>query len=500
MAGKGRVGINRDPIYWEFCLFAYSQVLSGMRDALMRLRVRHGTSRIFTTVCGFAAGIVIAVSLTSTGVSAPENTTSEKAAPEHKTAALVAPEKSTGARPMNALPFDVEPAALARPARWQTENTVAIQPGDTLMNVLVRAGLTRTEADNAIRALAKLYSPRRLRPGQELSLNITSARDDAAADGKPTTTLTALTFHASVEEDVEVRRNERGGFVARKITHPLRTRHQRAVGTITDSLFLAAQRYQLPTPVLLQLVQLFSFDVDFQRDIQSGDHFEVLFESKYTEDGELARHGDILFARLTLSGTDVPLYRFVMANGDIDYFNEKGESVRKALMKTPIDGARLSSRYGRRKHPILGYTRMHRGVDFAARRGTPVMAAGDGKIDYAGRKGGYGKYVRIRHNSDYKTAYAHLHKYGRGIRGGKRVRQGQIIGYVGSTGRSTGPHLHYEILRNNRQINPLGLKLPSGIKLKGKRLARFQHERGKLDIALANAPLIGPFAANDIVQ
>ena len=172
------------------------------------------------------------------------------------------------------------------------------------------------------------------------------------------------------------------------------------------------------------------------------------------------------------------------------------ESVRKALMKTPVDGARLSSRYGRRKHPILGYNKIHRGIDFAARRGTPVMAAGDGKVEYAGRNGAYGKYIRIRHNSDYKTAYAHLKGYARGIQGGKRVKQGQIIGYVGSTGRSTGPHLHYEILRNGRQINPLGLKLPSGEKLRGKQLAKFKQRRDKLDIAFLNAPTIAARVAS----
>jgi murein DD-endopeptidase MepM/ murein hydrolase activator NlpD len=488
-----------------YFLSAFLHAWLHLKNLTARLRTVSGFGgpgygRALTAACGFIGGVAVTIGLVSTGATAPDQSETER-----KTAALTAPAKTpakttVGRSPGFSAVGEAPVVVMARPSQWRKQKTVAIQRGDTLMNVLVRAGLERTESHNAIRALSKLYSPRRLRPGQELSLSMASLGNGAKADTKPSTRLMAMTFHASVEEDVEVRRNNKGRFVARKISHPLRTFQQRAVGTINDSLFLAAQRANLPTAVLLQLVQLYSFDVDFQRDIQQGDRFEVLFESKYTDDGELARYGDILFARLTLSGTQVPLYRFVMANGDIDYFNEKGESVRKALMKTPVDGARLSSRYGRRKHPILGYTKMHRGVDFAARRGTPVMAAGDGKVEYAGRKGGYGKYVRIRHNSDYKTAYAHLHRYGRGIRGGKRVRQGQIIGYVGSTGRSTGPHLHYEILRNGRQINPLGLKLPSGIKLKGKQLALFQHQRSKTDLAVANAPMIAPVAASDIVR
>jgi murein DD-endopeptidase MepM/ murein hydrolase activator NlpD len=186
-----------------------------------------------------------------------------------------------------------------------------------------------------------------------------------------------------------------------------------------------------------------------------------------------------------LSGTELRLIRHELANGDVDYFNEKGESVRKALLRTPVDGARLSSRYGKRKHPVLGYTRMHRGVDFAAPRGTPIMAAGDGVVEYASTNGSYGRYLRIRHNGTYKSGYAHLKSFARGVRVGTRVRQGQIVAYVGTTGRSTGPHLHYEIYRDNAQINPLSLKLPTGSKLKGKELKNFQARRAALEKTFA---------------
>jgi murein DD-endopeptidase MepM/ murein hydrolase activator NlpD len=202
----------------------------------------------------------------------------------------------------------------------------------------------------------------------------------------------------------------------------------------------------------------------------------------------VARSGEILFAELRLSGVRHRLYRFKAEDRRAEYFDYKGRSAQKALMKTPIDGARLSSGYGRRRHPILGYTRMHRGIDFAAPRGTPVYSAGNGTVVRAGRNGSYGKYIRIRHNGRYSTAYAHLNGYARGLRKGRRVRQGQIVGYVGSTGRSTGPHLHYEILVGNRQVNPFRIKLPSGRRLGGRELKEFKAARDDIEQRLAGLP------------
>ena len=189
---------------------------------------------------------------------------------------------------------------------------------------------------------------------------------------------------------------------------------------------------------------------------------------------------------MTLSGKKNRLYRYKTRDGFTDYYNSKGQSVRKALLRTPIDGARISSGFGKRRHPILGYTRMHKGLDFAARRGTPVYAAGDGFVEYAGRKGSYGKYIRLRHNGSFKTAYAHMHRYARGIRNGRRVHQGQIIGYVGSTGRSTGPHLHYEVHKNGRQVNPRSIKLPAGRNLTGHELRAFKTKVANLKKQYAN--------------
>jgi murein DD-endopeptidase MepM/ murein hydrolase activator NlpD len=191
-----------------------------------------------------------------------------------------------------------------------------------------------------------------------------------------------------------------------------------------------------------------------------------------------------------LSGKTITLYRFkTNDDGITDYYDEKGQSVRKSLMRTPIDGARLTSGFGKRKHPVLGYTKMHRGVDFGARTGTPIMAAGNGVVEFAARNGGYGNYVRIRHNNSYKTAYAHMSKYGKGIRKGTQVKQGQIIGYVGTTGRSTGPHLHYEVHKNGTQINPLSVKLPAGRKLEGKMLTAFNATKENIRREVAGVEL-----------
>ncbi len=378
--------------------------------------------------------------------------------------------------PQQPVALPLAPIAVENAPPTIIRRTVTIASGDTLMAVMTRSGSDRTTAHAAITALAKEYNPRRLRPGQALTLQFDPLREGANPKRPP---LVRLAFAASVEEEIQVSLNERGRFTAKTIHKPLEVRLHRTDAAIDDSLYLAAKRAGMPPTMIVELIRLYSFDVDFQRDIQPGDHFEVLFEAHYDERGELAKYGDILYAKLRVRKTELPLYRFALKDGNIDYFNDAGHSVRKALMKTPVDGARLTSRFGRRKHPILGYGKMHRGVDFGAPKGTPVMAAGGGVVERAGRYGAYGRYLRIRHNGRYKTAYAHLSAFRRGIKRGVRVKQGQIVAYVGSTGRSTGPHLHYEILVNGKRINPFRLNLPTGRKLKGAELARFQAVHGK---------------------
>ncbi len=358
--------------------------------------------------------------------------------------------------------------------------TVKAGAGDTFMKLLVKAGADRSSAHSAIGAMRKTYHLRYLKRGQKIIVKL-----QPISWGVKTGEFVGYHFDPSVEQTIKVSRLDNGHFTVQKIKRILDRQDVRIAGSIQSSLYVAASKAGLPASTLADLIRLLSWDVDFQRDIQKNDSFNVMVERLHQKNGDFARWGKILYAEIILSGKPIRLYRYESKSHGVEYFDEKGRSAQKALMKTPINGARLSSRYGRRRHPILGYTRMHRGVDFAAPRGTPIYAAGNGTVTYAGRKGAYGKYIRIRHNGRYSTAYAHLNGFKRGIRKGRRVTQGQVIGYVGSTGRSTGPHLHYEVHINGRQANPLRLRLPSGRKLKGKELKRFTKLRAEFDGRLA---------------
>ena len=338
--------------------------------------------------------------------------------------------------------------------------------GDTLAGLLDDAGVERLEAHSALQSLGDVFNPRRLRAGQTVSLtfeNRGERRDFAGMELSP-----------DIETRIVVARGEDGEFAAQSIENQFETRLTAAAGTIESSLYAASNGAGVPDPVLIAVIRAYSFEVDFQRDIRSGDGFELLFEQDFDEDGVLARNGNVLFANLRLRGRDNPMYRFRTEDGDVDYYDRDGQSVRRTLMRTPIDGARISSRYGMRRHPILGYSRMHRGTDFAAPTGTPIYAAGSGTIEFLGRNGGYGRHIRLRHVGSLKTSYSHMSRYARGLGRGSRVQQGQIIGYVGTSGRSTGPHLHYEVLMEGRQVNPMTLDLPSGRTLEGDELEAFQ--------------------------
>ncbi|SCA56055.1 conserved exported hypothetical protein [Candidatus Terasakiella magnetica] len=395
--------------------------------------------------------------------------------PMTHTASLSAPSMSVGSSANAA----IQPDPVSQPREELPQSylrTLEVGSGDTLMKILLGAGINRGDAHTAIQALRTEYDPRRLRPGQEIQVSFQPGRHEDMPH-----TFKEMRLSTGFNTEVYVARAEEGEYQAHEETKELVTTLHRADGEIDSSLYLAASKAGLPASLLMEFIFAYSFDVDFQRDIQKGDRFEVMYEKVETEDGSRSKVGNILFASLSLSGDRMPIYRFKEKSGRIAYFNDKGQSAQKALMRTPINGARLSSGFGKRRHPILGYSKMHTGVDFAAPRGTPIYAAGDGVLDYAGRKGGYGKYIRIRHNSEYQTAYAHMRSFRKGMYKGKRVKQGQIIGYVGTTGRSTGPHLHYEIIRNGRKTNPLRVRMPSGKKLKGTELARFMDTKVKFD-------------------
>ena len=255
---------------------------------------------------------------------------------------------------------------------------------------------------------------------------------------------------------------------------------------IEDSLYRSAINLNISPNIILEFARLYGFQIDFQRDIWKNDSFQIIYEEFTNENNKVVDTGEIIFANLNLQDKDYQLYKYQYEKNKIDYFDENGKSIKKTLMKTPINGARLSSSYGKRKHPILGYTKMHTGTDFAAPHGTPIMASGDGRVTKAGWCGGGGNCVKIKHNRKYQTVYAHMSKFGRGIKKGVKVKQGQIIGYVGSTGLSTGPHLHYEVIENGRKINSQKLKLPSGKILKGKERKNFEVSKIKIDVLKSN--------------
>lgn len=379
------------------------------------------------------------------------------------------------------------------PAPKLHSRPVSAKSGDTLAGMLNDAGVPRGEAIAAIDALKPLFDPRRIKIGQDLSIDF----ERNSPIGEDPGHFVGFVLDVDYAREILVARTATGDFSAEEQEKPLVAAAARAEGEIRSNLSLDGSKAGIPTPVLIALIRAFSWDVDFQRDLQPGDRFELMYDVFYDESGTLVHNGEIQYAAMTLSGIRRAIYRFEDKDGFADYFDEKGRSARKALMRTPIDGARLSSRYGNRKHPILGYNRMHRGVDFAAPIGTPIYAAGDGSIDRIGRNGSFGNYIRIRHNSEYSTAYAHLSRYAKGMRKGKRVKQGQVIGYVGNTGRSTGPHLHYEILRGGRQVNPMTVRMPSGRSLKGEELASFQKGREELDQRFAELALDIMIAGED---
>lgn len=373
--------------------------------------------------------------------------------------------------------WDADDTFLVAASR-DIQKVIEVRPGDTLYGVLVDAGLSQEEATNAVGALADVFSPRSLKAGQEITLNMTTGAGSAEPETPPQ--LVSLSLEPSVERDVTVTRDAQGTLIAEAVEKPLTETRARVAGIINYSLYDAAMKSGLPSSVIADIIKAYSYDVDFQRDIQEGDSFEVVYERLENEDGELARTGQMLYAMLNTGGVAHPIYWFER-DGDGEFFTPKGEAVRKSLLATPIDGARITSGFGARKHPILGYTKMHKGMDFGAPNGTPIYAAGNGTIAEIGKKGAYGNYIRIRHNGTYQTAYAHASKFAKGLHKGDKVKQGEVIAYVGTTGRSTGPHLHFEVLENGTQVNPKKIKSTGGDKLAGKDLKAFKAAVAAID-------------------
>tara|TARA_B100000674_G_scaffold297691_1_gene246821 strand:+ start:294 stop:1751 length:1458 start_codon:yes stop_codon:yes gene_type:complete len=361
-----------------------------------------------------------------------------------------------------------------------TDAIYDIKKGDTLQGMMSSYGISKEEINKAIRALSKTFKPKHLKPGHRLFLQILPS----PLPSEPTS-LISLDFAANAKTDIALIRDGEGEFVAQRYARVLGRRIAFGAGTITSSLYRAGHSEGIPPAALLNLINILSFDVDFQRDIRVNDRFALLYERLTDETGSTADVGPVIYTRLKLKRKDIELYRFKTNASKVDYFDTNGRSVKKLLLSTPTDGARISSGFGRRRHPILGYTKLHKGIDFAAPAGTPVFAAGDGVIEVAKRFGSFGNYIRIRHRNSYKTVYAHLKAFAKGIRSGVRVRQRRVIGYIGSTGRSTGPHLHYEVIHNKRHVNPRGVRIPTGVTLNGPELKRFNSERRRIDKVIA---------------
>ncbi len=386
-------------------------------------------------------------------------------------------------------------AELQPAAPQKIETTVALKSGETLMELLMNEGAGRVDAYHAVAALRSYYNPRKLRAGQEIKLAFLNDTDetatqDDASDNASSRLLTALSLEPDIERTVKVMRDGDGSYTGNEIKKTFTESYVRAKGTISSSLFLDADRAGVPPRIIVEMIRMFSYSVDFQREIRAGDKFDVYFDRKFDENGVPVMEGNIAYASLTVGGKQHQLWRFKTKDGVWDYFDGKGRSMKKFLMRTPIDGARISSGFGLRRHPVLGYSKMHKGTDFAAPRGTPIYAAGNGVIEIAGWVRGFGNYIRIKHANSYETAYGHMNGFAKGIKRGTRVHQGQVIGYVGTTGRSTGPHLHYEVHVHGKAVNPLGIKLPTGTQLAGAELKRYQAKRSRVETQMAAAPVL----------
>ena len=355
-----------------------------------------------------------------------------------------------------------------------------IKVGETLQSILKQYQVKDKEIGQIKKIISKKINLNNLSTNNKISFVFDQSKN----------LVKEFTLQISNKEKLYLKRDLKNNEFSEKI---LVTKLKKEIlykeNIILQSLYRAATQEKIPANVIIDFASIYGFQVDFQRDIRKKDAFQIMYEAFRDDNGKLVETGNILFANLKLSGRNYRLY-FFNEKGSEGHYDKSGKSSKKALMKTPINGARLSSPFGMRKHPIDGYNKMHKGTDFAAPMGTPIMASGDGVVKKAGWCGGGGNCVVLKHNSTYQTVYAHMSKFASGIRSGVRVKQGQTIGFVGSTGKSTGPHLHYEVIRNGEKINSQKLKLPSGKVLKGDQRKRFETVKIKLDV-LKSEKIIG---------
>jgi murein DD-endopeptidase MepM/ murein hydrolase activator NlpD len=365
-----------------------------------------------------------------------------------------------------AAPAQPDPPKPSSSTQTEAVRVLVARPGDTLAQLLAGAGVEPEEARPAISALAPIFPPRRLQPGHEVTLRQDPSRDDA---------LTALILEPAPGRTVTVTRTPSGWQAVEEEA----TRHRHLVyarGEVTGALLQDLGAAGLPQALSVNLVRMLGHAVDFQRELQPGDGFTVLFDRFRDAEGGLLRDGDVLHAEFRMSTRRLSLWRHETAAGP-EWFDETGRSLRRNFLRTPLDGARISSEFGQRRHPVLGFTRMHQGIDFAAPHGTPVLAAADGVVERIGFVSGYGRLVELRHPDGSMTRYAHLSAFAQGLKLGSRVGQAEVIGRVGSSGLATGPHLHYEIVENGRSVDPAVARPAATVLLAGEELEDFQRTR-----------------------
>ena len=357
--------------------------------------------------------------------------------------------------------------------RYISKEYLAVS-GDTYQSIINKLNINEKEKKIILDTILKEKSLNILRINQKFIFKFDNLSQEKVIEFK---------IETDRKNEIYFQKSSLGSsFISKKIKKNFKKKLVYKETIITNSLYNSAINLGIKPNIIIEFARLYGFQVDFQRDIWKSDSFQIIYEEFINEDNKTVDTGEIIFANLKLQNSDLQLYKYEYEKNKIDYFDENGKSIKKTLMKTPINGARLSSSFGKRKHPILGYTKMHTGTDFAAPKGTPIMASGDGKVTKAGWCGGGGNCVKIKHNSKYQTVYAHMSKFAKGIKKGARVKQGQTIGYVGSTGLSTGPHLHYEVIENGRKINSQKLKLPSGKILKGEDRKKFEVSKIKIDV------------------
>jgi murein DD-endopeptidase MepM/ murein hydrolase activator NlpD len=355
--------------------------------------------------------------------------------------------------------------------------TVKVGRGDMLASIISKVGVEPSEAKAVVEAMDTVFPAQNLKQGQEVRLNLIPAPSDNDAM-EP---VRVSVFGPKDELLGSVTRNRHGDYVVSNEADPdaakRADRPQHA--TLYTSFYHAALSQHIPPETILKLLRVHSYDVDFKQRVKPGDSFDVFFDVPEGSDRDAI--GELLYTSMTIEGQTRSFYRFRTPDGLVDYYDAQGNSAKKFLMRNPVKGGRYTSGFGPRIHPLLGTVRMHTGVDWAAPIGTPIVAGADGAVESVGRQGGYGNYVRIRHANGFATAYGHMSRFADGLAPGVSVKQGQVIGYVGSTGFSTGPHCHYEILVNNKFVNPMTIQVPRGLQLQGRQLAEFQKERNRVD-------------------